>query len=375
MGPTAAEASTSPYSLVRDMNRTPLNDIHKSLGAKMVEFNGWEMPLRYTSITEEHAATRSRAGLFDLSHMGRLALRGKDAEAFLSRMTTARTDSLPVGKGKYSFICDPDGGVIDDIVFYRFKSFIGLVVNAGNREAVLDWLRGQKDPWEVEIQDLTFDLAMIAIQGPRSQSILQGITDIPLGDLPYYRARKARVAGVASTVSRTGYTGEDGFEVFTPADRSEGVWGLLHDRGVPEGLVPAGLAARDTLRLEAAMPLYGHELSREGNPLEAGLGKFVSLGKEFIGRDAILRAKEGGLSRKLVGLEVEGKRIPRQGATVHRDGTPVGVVTSGTFSPSLQKTIALAYVTTNTTPEFQIDIRGKMQGARLTAIPFYKREG
>lgn len=342
----------------------------------MVEFNGWEMPLQYSSIMEEHIATRSSAGLFDLSHMGRIELRGPDRVAFLSRMATAKTSTLPPGKGKYSFFCAPDGGVIDDVIVYQFEKKIGMVVNAGNREAVLAWLEEQKGADAVEIRDITFDLSMIALQGPRSEVILQELVDVPLRDLPYYWAKHGNVAGSACTVLRTGYTGEDGFELFVSKDRCEAIWGLLMEVGGPHGIVPAGLGARDTLRLEAAMPLYGHELSRDVNPLEAGLGKFVYLKKEFVGCEALRKVKEEGPRRTLVGLEVDGKRIPRQGAAVHHDGGRVGVITSGTFSPSLKKTIALAYVEGEAPvgSSGRVDVRGKMQDVCVIDIPFYKRE-
>ena len=358
------------------MNRTPLFDTHERLGAKMVDFGGWEMPVRYSTITEEHLATRSKAGLFDLSHMGRIELLGKDRETFIDRMTTARISGLPEGKGKYSFFCTADGGVIDDIVAYKFEGSIKLVVNAGNREAILVWLEENRRDDDVQIRDLTSEVSMIAIQGPLSQRILQDVVDIPLRELPYYWARLANVAGVVCTVSRTGYTGEDGFEIYLPRDQVESIWGILHDVGYPQGILPAGLGARDTLRLEAGMPLYGHELTRDGTPLEAGLGKFVDMDKEFVGSDALLEAKKKGLSRRLVGLEVDGKRIPRQGATIHRDGEEIGVVTSGTFSPSLKKTIALAYATVDMPVgcTAEVDIRGKMHDVCATRIPFYKRE-
>ena len=355
--------------------KTRLYEKHKRLGARIVEFSGWEMPLQYSTITDEHIGTRTDAGLFDLSHMGRIELRGEGRGAFLDRMATANTSNLPIGKGKYSFLCDPDGGVIDDIVVYWFEKFVGLVVNAGNREAVLDWLKSNLGKEQVEIRDLTFDVSMIAIQGPQSEIILQDLISLPLRELPYYWAREADLASVRCTVSRTGYTGENGFELFISTDRVESTWDLLMEVGEGYGLVPAGLGARDTLRLEAAMPLYSHELSRKVNPLEAGLGKFVHLEKDFVGREAIERVRKEGPRRRLVGLEVEGKRIPRQDAPVHIGGRKVGAVTSGTFSPTLEKTIALAYVEGDAPAgaPCEIDVRGKMQKGKVTPIPFYRR--
>ncbi|MCZ6601849.1 MAG: glycine cleavage system aminomethyltransferase GcvT, partial [Planctomycetota bacterium] len=278
--------------------------------------------------------------------------------------------------GKYSFLCDPEGGVIDDIVIYSFADFIRLVVNAGTRIQVLAWLEDHKQSDDVEIEDLTSSVSMIAIQGPRAESILQRLVEIPLGDLPYYWARAGEIAGDMGMISRTGYTGEDGFELYVQTDKCERTWGLLSDVGARAGLVPSGLGARDTLRLEAGMPLYGHELSRDLNPIQAGLHRFVDLEKEFIGRDALLLAKENKEIRRLVGLAVEGRRIPRQGADVYRDNRKMGVVTSGTHSPTLQKTIALAYLEGDAPIDSlcEVDIRGKRHGAKVTAIPFYKRE-
>ncbi|MGA2033295.1 MAG: glycine cleavage system aminomethyltransferase GcvT [Thermoguttaceae bacterium] len=372
---------------------TPLFDWHSAHGARMVPFAGWSMPVQYSSILEEHQATRARAGVTDISHMGRLRFEGPGAAVFLAELLTRRVADMELGQIRYSLITDRQGGILDDVLagYYHNEHgqpFYVVVVNAGNRQKIVDWVRAHLPPGrceapgrEIIFTDVSRLWAMFAIQGPCSVEILQPLIDVDLQNMRYYRGAQARILHPAAQrqggiISRTGYTGEDGFELSIGCDIAAGVWEAILEQGRPLGMVPTGLGARDTLRLEAGMPLYGHELSEQINPFEAGLGFACHLvGYDFPGRDALLRIQGGPLARVRVGLELAAQRVARQGYAVLQDGRRVGEVTSGSFSPTLRKPIAMAYVD----PQFaapgttvQIDIRGQVEPARVVTLPFYR---
>jgi aminomethyltransferase len=352
---------------------TPLFDWHVAHGARMVEFGGWDMPIQYTGIVEEHTAVRTKAGLFDVSHMGRLSLGGPDALAFIQAVYTADAASMKDFQARYGLVCNEHGGVRDDVLVYRWPYGWSMVVNASNREKIVAWFAGQKGARNVEIVDRTLATCMIAVQGPEAAGLFRGLTEADAGQLAYYHAVPSRCLGQQCVVSRTGYTGEDGFEFMIGAD-----YGIaLCDELVRRGVVPCGLGARDTLRLEAGMPLFGHELTEDTDPFQARLGRSVKFDKgEFIGREALLRRRENTTLPVRVGIELVGKRIAREGSAVAQDGRPVGRVTSGTFSPTLQKAIAMAYVDPPSAAvgtSLQVDVRGKPEAARVVPLPFYRR--
>lgn len=359
------------------MSRTPLDAVHRGLGARVVDFHGWEMPLFYADIRSEHLAVRRQVGLFDLSHMGRLAVRGPGAAAFLDGLVTQAVAGMPERRCRYGFLLNERGGVLDDILVYREPGGFLLVVNASNRPKVTAWLEGRLPASGVVIEDRTAAVALLAVQGPRALDLLRAVTDADLAAMKYYTFGYAKVDGTPSLVSRTGYTGEDGFEIYLPAESAVPCWQALMAVGSKHGLVPVGLGARDTLRLEAGMPLYGHELDEDTTPVEAGLEWAVAFSKPFAGREALERQRAGGPRRRLVGLEVSDKRIPRQGYPVRKAGRPVGAVTSGTASPLTGKTIAMAYVApAEAAPgnALEVEIRGTGYPARVVPLPFYKRE-
>ncbi len=360
------------------MNETPLTRWHQQHGARMTDFHGWLMPLQYTSITDEHLAVRHAAGLFDLCHMGRICLRGPDAAAFAHWMTTADVKAMAEGQVDYGFLCNPRGGIVDDITVYRNADEVMLVVNGANRLKVMEWLTAHRDGYAVEIEDASTRLGMIAIQGPQAAAILQETTRFPLSTIRYYQFARAEVAGVPMLVSRTGYTGEDGFELYVDAGACASVWERLMTREKKAGdLVAVGLGARDTLRLEASMPLYGNELNDETTPFEAGLGKFVRMDKEnFMGRSALLQ-KYNTPARRLCCLVMNEKAVPRSGYKLYAGETAIGQVTSGTFSPTLQQGIAMAFVQpayAREGTELAVEIRGRKCAARVVRRPFYSRK-
>jgi aminomethyltransferase len=353
--------------------RTPLYDWHVAHGGRMVEFAGWDMPIQYTTIADEHTAVRTAAGLFDISHMGRLSFAGPDALALIQHVWTNDAASMADGQVRYGLVCNAAGGIRDDVLVYRWPYGWSMVVNASNRPKIVGWLAEQKGGRRVEVSDRTADTCMIAVQGPKAVALCRGLTDADAGALAYYHATPTRCLGAQCVVSRTGYTGEDGLELMVPAAHGPAVWQELVKRGAK----PCGLGARDTLRLEAAMPLYGHELSEEIDPLQAGLGWAVKLQKgDFVGRAALERRK-GDRSRPVrVGLELEGKRSAREGAKVVSGGHGVGRVTSGTFTPTVQKALAMAYVEpahAAVGTKVQVDVRGKLEAARVVPLPFYRR--
>ncbi|HEY6791970.1 MAG TPA: glycine cleavage system aminomethyltransferase GcvT [Trebonia sp.] len=371
--------------------QTPLRPVHERLGATMTEFAGWQMPLRYGSETAEHLAVRSAAGLFDLSHMGEIAVTGPGAAEALDYALTGWLSRLAVGGARYTMMCAPDGGILDDLVVYRQAADRFLVIaNASNKDVVLAELIERASVFSgtvfgVTVADETDQTALIAIQGPNAPEIVASQSPPAVPALKYYSGCYAEVAGVPAWVARTGYTGEDGFEVFCPAQDAERVWASLTKAGSGLGVVPVGLAARDTLRLEAGMPLYGNELGRDVTPYEAELGRVVRLDKpgDFVGREALAQVaatvKHGdGPERVLVGLIARSRRVPRHGYPVLSGGAEVGTVTSGAPSPTLGVPVAMAYVTRvirapGAGAEFGIDVRGRVEPADLVELPFYRR--
>ncbi len=362
----------------RLMLNTSLHDWHAAHGAKLVDFAGWHMPVLYTSLVEEHTAVRQRVGLFDVAHMGRLRFNGPDALAFLEHVLTTDCGKLAIGDVKYSLVCQPDGGILDDVLLYRRELDWQLVVNASNREKLLSWFEKHTSGRQIGLVDETLTTCMIAVQGPRSCDLLGPLTSPEVLRLKYYSVMDATVAGIACVVSRTGYTGEDGFELVCPAGQGVALWKKLMEQGAPLGIAACGLGARDTLRLEAAMPLYGHEMDETIDPLTAGLSFGVRLAKsaDFIGRSALEQIKATPRDQKRVGLKLAGKRIPRENKPITHQGQPVGHVTSGTQSPTLGHPIAMGYVPTELAApgtELHIEIRGSQEPATVSALPFYKR--
>jgi aminomethyltransferase len=351
---------------------TPLYDWHVAHGARMVDFAGWDMPVQYTSIVEEHGTVRGEAGLFDISHMGRLSFGGKDALALIQEVYTNNAATLKDFQVRYGLICNEQGGIRDDVLVYRWPYGYAMVVNASNREKIVDWLEEHKGQGDVQIMDQTTQTCMVAVQGPKAVAICQGMTAVNFEEIPYYYAAATQYHGKNCVVSRTGYTGEDGLEFMVGAGQGVELWDDL----VARGAKPCGLGARDTLRLEAAMPLYGHELNESIDPLQAGLNWAVKFDKgDFIGKSALLEHKEDKTRRQRIGLELAGKRIAREGAKVLQDGQETGIVTSGTFAPTLAKSIAMAYVDpafTSPGTSFDVDIRGKPEPARGVQLPFYR---
>ncbi len=321
--------------------RTPLYDWHVAHRGRMVDFAGWDMPVQYTTIVEEHETVRGGAGLFDISHMGRLSFAGPGALDLIQHVFTNNAATMKEMQVRYGLVCNTAGGMRDDVLVYRWPYGWAMVVNASNREKIVAWLAEHRGGRDVQVTDQTLETCMIAVQGPQAVGLCRGLTDADVSQLAYYFATPTRYQGKNCVVSRTGYTGEDGLEFIVSAAQGVTLWEELLRRGAR----PCGLGARDTLRLEAAMPLYGHELSEEIDPLQAGLAWAVKLDKgDFLGREALLRRKQDPSLPRRIGLELEGKRIAREGAAVLRDGRTVGRVTSGTFAPTLQKAIAMAYV-------------------------------
>lgn len=355
------------------MKRTPLYEEHKNLGAKLVDFAGYEMPVQYSGIKAEHEAVRTKAGLFDVSHMGEVFFRGPDAEAAVQKLVTRDVSRLAEGQAGYAAVCYENGGTVDDVLVYkRPGGEYMVVVNASNREKDVEHFHENVPGLDVEISDESDEWALIAAQGPEAPAMLDGLTDADLSSVKYYRFVEGEVAGKRAVISRTGYTGEDGFELYLSNDDAPEVWRAL----VEAGATPAGLGARDTLRLEAGMCLYGNELDENTSPLEAGISFAVHLTKdvEFVGRSALLRQDAEGVPRKLVGFEVEGRGIARHGHTATDGAEIVGEVTSGTMSPTLGKAIGLALVEPRVSDRFEVIIRDNPVPAKIVGLPFYKRE-
>jgi len=360
------------------LRKTPLNAVHRASGAKMVAFGGWEMPVEYSGLIGEHLAVRKAAGLFDVSHMGEFEVEGPGSVAFLQRVTANDVGKLKDGQAQYSALLLANGAPVDDVILYRRAAdrFL-IVVNAGNQQKDWEWLQSQS-PTDCTLQDKSDDYALLALQGPKAQAILQPLTGIDLASVAFYHFAEGDVEGTPVLVARTGYTGEDGFELFVAPGRAEALWKRLLEAGQDVGLVPAGLGARDTLRLEAKMCLYGNDLDETTTLVEAGLGWIVALDKgDFNGRAVLEQQKKEGPPRKLVGFEVVGRGIARHGYPVFLGAEEVGPVTSGSYAPFLQKNIGLVYLPApRSTPgtEFDVDIRGKRVPARVVPTPFYKRQ-
>ena len=364
------------------LKQTPLNRVHRELGGKMVDFGGWDMPVQYPAGTiEEHLRTRNHSGLFDVSHMGEIDVKGSDAIAFVNRITSNDVTKLIDGQAQYSALTTPDGTVIDDLLVYRFAAdHLFLVVNAGTTEKDWEWIRSHHAGESVELKNVSTEYCQIALQGPDALTILQQLTDMPLNDIKYYHFTTGTVDGVESIISRTGYTGEDGFEVYAAAEKGEQLWNKMLEVGkvgTETGVLPCGLAARNTLRLEAGMSLYGHEIDETTTLLEANLGWICKLDKgEFIGREKLAQQKEAGLKRRLVGFEITERGIARDDQEVVIGDQRVGKVTSGSPAPYLKKNIGFAYVPAEFAAvggEIKIDVRGRLVGAQIVKTPFYKR--
>lgn len=365
-----------------DLKRTPLNNAHRAMGGRMVDFGGWDMPVQYPAGTvEEHLRTRNHSGLFDVSHMGEIDARGADAIAFVNSITSNDVTKLVDGQAQYSALTTPEGTVIDDLLVYRFAAdHLLLVVNAGTTEKDWDWITSHKQNEAVELRNVSAEYCQLALQGPDALGILQSLTDLSLSEIKYYHFAEGQVDGVPAIVSRTGYTGEDGFEVYAAAAKAEQLWKKILEAGnysADSGVIPCGLAARNTLRLEAGMALYGHEIDEATTLLEANLGWICKLNKgDFIGRERLAKQKEEGVAKRLVGFEVTERGIARDEQEVVIGGERVGKVTSGSPAPYLKKNIGMAYVPTqfaNEGQEIQIDVRGRLVSAQIVKTPFYNR--
>jgi aminomethyltransferase len=361
------------------MKTTPFNDKHIAAGAKMVEFAGFNMPIQYQGIIAEHKRVRSTVGVFDVTHMGEFEVRGKDAFDFVQRMTTNDVTKLDEGKVQYSSMLYDNGGVVDDLLVYHCGDYLQLVVNASNMAKDFAWLKEHLSG-DVQLIDKSDETALLAVQGPMSLATMQKLTDLDLSQLPYYHFLRGKVAGIDCIISRTGYTGELGFEVYFPIDQELGnrMWDAIFEAGKEFDIAPIGLGARDTLRLEVGFCLYGNDIDQTTNTLEAGLGWITKLNKgDFVGRDALMQAKAQGLSRRLVGLTVEGRLVPRHGYEIIVDGQVAGVVTSGTMSPMLEKGIAMAFVPTACVePGTVVYVRIRNQDvlAMVTKLPFVSKQ-
>ena len=356
------------------MRRTPLFSAHVSAGARMVPFGGWEMPVQYRGIVEEHRTVRAAVGCFDVSHMGEFEVEGPAALSELQRLTTNDVAALEVGQVQYSLFCHPHGGLVDDLTVYRLAADRFMVtVNAGNIDK--DWTHVTTHGGGARWRNVSESTGLVAVQGPKAEALVGRLADVDVSRIGYYRFVQGKVAGVRAVISRTGYTGEDGFELYVGADDTERLWTALLEAGRADGVAPIGLGARDTLRLEMRYALYGNDIDDTTNPLEAGLGWVVKPAKgEFLGREAIERVRAAGPARKLVGLEMTERSVPRHGYPVVKDATTTGIVTSGSYGPSVDRYIALAYVGSAHAAvgtELGVEIRGQVKGARVVKTPFH----
>ena len=360
------------------MLKTPIDEFHRREGAKLVDFTGWEMPVVYRSIIEEHVYTREHCSLFDVSHMGRVVFSGPGAEAFLQKLASRNVEKLKVGQSGYSHMCREDGGILDDVIISRCEDHFLVVCNASNREKLLGWFDRQRRGFEVEIKDRTLETAMVALQGPEAMETAGKLLPIPLDGLKRYHFRTGNIMGVDCYIARSGYTGEDGVEIIVPANVAMMALDMLITRAaeLDRPIKPAGLGARDMLRLEAAMPLYGHELSEDWDPITAGQVWCVDLAKDFIGQPVLKKIAEDGPKRQIVGLEVAGKRIARSDSRIFKGDKEVGFVTSGSQTPTVAKNIAMAMLNAaqcEPGTRLEIDIRGNKTSATVVPLPFYKR--
>jgi aminomethyltransferase len=364
------------------LKKTPLNSVHREMGGRMVDFGGWDMPVQYPAGTvEEHLRTRTRSGLFDVSHMGEIDVRGADAISFVNHITSNDTTKLVDGQAQYSTLTTPKGTVVDDLLVYRFAAdHLLLVVNASTTDKDWEWVKSHHDGQSVELRNVSSDYCQLALQGPDALTILQSLTSTSLADIKYYHFTEGAVDGVASIISRTGYTGEDGFEVYANSESAERLWKKLLDAGnfgATDGVLPCGLAARNTLRLEAGMALYGNEIDETTTLLEANLGWICKLDKpEFVGKEILAAQKQEGIKRRLVGFEMTERGIARDHQEVLVEGNRAGQVTSGSPAPFLKKNIGFAYVPVEFAAvgqKLQIDVRGRLVEAQIVKTPFYKR--
>lgn len=364
---------------IQNAKKTSLFDDHVKWGGKVIDFAGWALPVQYEGIMEEHNAVRNTAGLFDVSHMGEVEVKGSDAFNYIQNLITNDLSTLVDNQVLYTMMCYPTGGVVDDLLVYKFSNdHYYLVINAGNIYKDYKWMLDQRGNYSVDVINISDQISELAIQGPKAQYILQKLTDIDLSSIGFfYCNRKVNIDGVECLVSRTGYTGEDGFEIYFPNEFASKLWNTILECGNKDGIKPCGLGCRDTLRFEVALPLYGNEISEDISPLEACLGFFVKLNKEnFIGKDALVKQKEEGLKRKSIGFEMIEKGIPRHGYEVAVNGEVVGFVTTGYFSPSLKKNIGLAIVDLKYTElgaEVEILIRNKPSKAKVVSRKFYNK--
>lgn len=353
--------------------RTVFHDWHVDNGGRMVDFAGWQMPIQYGNIIDEHRIIRTAAGLFDISHMGRLWVHGEKAESFLNRFVTIDVAKLKFGQVRYALVTNDAGGVLDDVLVYCGNKAFLVVVNASNRQKIVEWFASHANDDDPSVEDRTQQEAMFALQGPQAFEILSPLVDLDLKELRYYRHVNTELNGITVLLSRTGYTGEDGFEIIAPASKAVGLWEHIHGLGVPA----CGLGCRDTLRLEAGMPLYGHELSETIDPISAGLDFAVHLGSGFLGEAALQQIADDGPQRRRVGLTLDGRRVPREGCRVFADDQEIGEVTSGTFSPTLERPIAMGYVDASLATagtELEIEVRKSRLPATVADLPFYKRK-
>jgi aminomethyltransferase len=363
------QADTAP------LKRTPLHAAHVRLGARMIGFGGWDMPVQYAGIVEEHRTVRTAVGCFDVSHMGEFELRGSDATRALQRLTTNDVGLLEVGQVQYSLLCYEDGGIVDDLTLYRrADDHYMMTVNAANIDKDWGWVTGRLDG-RVEARNASAETGLIAVQGPRAEALVGRLADFDVARIGYYRFARGRVAGAPGIVSRTGYTGEDGFELYLPADRTEAVWEALLAEGKRDGVAPVGLGARDTLRLEMKYALYGNDIDQTTNPLEAGLGWVVKPAKgEFLGKPAIEQVRAAGPRRRLVGFEMVDRAVARHGYRILHGGAEVGQVTSGSYGPSVDRYIGIGDVPAPLAAvgsELEVEVRGRGQKARVVKTPFY----
>ncbi len=364
---------------MENLKKTALYEAHKRHGGKLIEFAGWELPVEYQGIIIEHEAVRNAAGLFDVSHMGEVEVKGEEASLFIQHLVTNDIDTLSDNQVIYTFMCYENGGVVDDLLVYRFSSdhFL-LVINASNVDKDYEWMLSNKGSYKVELCNVSKEISEVALQGPKAEEILQQLTKANLSEIKFfYLKRDVEIAGVKCLISRTGYTGEDGFEIYASNSDIEVLWEEILKAGSTKGIMPAGLGCRDTLRFEAGLPLYGNEISKDISPLEAGFGFFVKLNKvDFIGREALLRQKEEGTKRKLIGFEMVDRGIPRHGYEVFAEGQRIGTVTTGYMSPTLKKNIGLALISSKYAElgaEIQVLIRNKPLKAEIISKKFYSK--
>ncbi|HZK28027.1 MAG TPA: glycine cleavage system aminomethyltransferase GcvT [Thermoclostridium sp.] len=360
------------------MKKTPLYENHCKLGGKIIDFNGWALPVQYMGIIEEHRHVREAAGVFDVSHMGEITVKGHDAEKFIQKLITNDIQKTKDFRILYSPMCYPDGGVVDDLLIYKYSSqFYLLIVNAGNTEKDFEWIIKNLEG-QVEVENISDYYAQLALQGPKAEEILQRLVDIPLRDIRFFNfSPEVEICGTKAIISRSGYTGEDGFEIYIKSEYVSQLWDTLLREGKEYGLVPAGLGARDTLRFEVALTLYGHEISKDITPLEAGIGRFVKLDKDdFIGKSELLKQKSQGVKRKLIGFEMIDRGIPRNNYDILVNNKKIGFVTSGSYSPSLEKNIGMALVESEFTDiglNIEIVVRNRALKAKIVEMPFYSK--